>query len=129
MNGGCRRTVVGCWNWRDSIHGNCREPRRSFFLWMQSARTGHPLNFFPCLESPGSCRAPHLTSSHLALLSEVAEVVALPDLCSEVPQDPVCNRDVEEEVGQHQVPNGVVAAEPPAHDRRLPTKPGSPIPA
>src|SRR5258707_900388 len=22
MNGGCRRTVVGCWNWRDSTHGS-----------------------------------------------------------------------------------------------------------
>jgi hypothetical protein len=20
MNGGCRRTVVGCWNWRDNTH-------------------------------------------------------------------------------------------------------------
>jgi len=53
-----------------------------------------------------------------ALLSEVAEVVALPDLRSEVPEDGVRNRDVEEEVGQHQVPDVVVAAEPPAHDRR-----------
>lgn len=34
-----------------------------------------------------------------ALLSEVAEVVALPDLRSEVPEDRVRNRDVEEEVG------------------------------
>src|SRR5262250_1273841 len=53
-----------------------------------------------------------------ALLSEVAEIVALPDLRSEVPKDRVRNRDVEEEVGQHQVPDVVVAAEPPAHDRR-----------
>jgi hypothetical protein len=53
-----------------------------------------------------------------ALLSEVAEVVALPDLRSEVPEDRVRNRDVEEEVGQHQVPDVVVAAEPPAHDGR-----------
>ena len=22
MNGGCPRTVVGCWNWRDSTHGS-----------------------------------------------------------------------------------------------------------
>jgi hypothetical protein len=22
MNGGCRRTVVGWWNWRDSTHGS-----------------------------------------------------------------------------------------------------------
>ena len=22
MNRGCRRTVVGCWNWRDSTHGS-----------------------------------------------------------------------------------------------------------
>jgi hypothetical protein len=39
------------------------------------------------------------------LLSEVAEVVALPDRRSEVPEDRVRNRDVEEEVGQHQVPD------------------------
>src|SRR5499427_10138986 len=53
-----------------------------------------------------------------ALLSEVAEVVALPDLRSKVPEDRVRNRDVEEEVRQHQVPDVVIAAEPPAHDRR-----------
>ena len=34
-----------------------------------------------------------------ALLSEVAEVVALPDLRSEVPEDRVRDRNVEEEVG------------------------------
>jgi hypothetical protein len=53
-----------------------------------------------------------------ALLSEVAEVVALPDLRSEVPEDRVSNRDVEEEVGQNQVTDVVVAAIPPTHDRR-----------
>jgi hypothetical protein len=36
-----------------------------------------------------------------ALLSEVAEVVTLPDLRSKVPEDRVRNRDMEEEVGQH----------------------------
>jgi hypothetical protein len=45
-----------------------------------------------------------------ALLSEVAEVGTLPDLRSEVPEDRVRNRDVEEEVGQHQVPDVVFAA-------------------
>src|SRR5215470_10726416 len=53
-----------------------------------------------------------------ALLSEVAEIVALPDLRSKVPEDRVRNRDVEEEVGQYQVPDVVFAAEPPAHDGR-----------
>ena len=53
-----------------------------------------------------------------ALLREVAEVVTLPDLRSKAPEDRVRSRDVEEEVGQHQVPDVVVAAEPPAHDRR-----------
>ena len=53
-----------------------------------------------------------------ALLSEVAQVVTLPNLRSEVPEDRVRNRDVEEEVGQNQVPDIVVAAKPPAHDRR-----------
>src|SRR5689334_5806686 len=52
------------------------------------------------------------------LLSEVTEVVALPDRRSEMPEDRVRNRDVEEEVGQHQVPDVVFAAKPPAHDRR-----------
>ena len=42
-----------------------------------------------------------------ALLSEVAEVVTLPDRRSKVPEDRVRNRDVEEEVGQHQVPDVV----------------------
>src|SRR3954469_14412407 len=53
-----------------------------------------------------------------ALLSEVAEVVTLPDLRSKVAEDRVRNRDVEEEVGQHQVPDVIFAAEPPTHDRR-----------
>src|SRR5215468_5276424 len=53
-----------------------------------------------------------------ALLSEVAKVVTLPDLRSEMPEDRVRNRDVEEEVGQNQVPDVVLAAKPPAHDRR-----------
>ena len=38
-------------------------------------------------------------------------IVALPDLRSEVPEDRVRNRDVEEEVRQQQVPDVVVAAE------------------
>src|SRR5260370_10477643 len=53
-----------------------------------------------------------------ALLSEVAEVVTLPDLRSKAPEDRVRDRDVEEEVGQNQVPDVVVAAAPPAHDVR-----------
>ena len=44
-----------------------------------------------------------------ALLSEVALIVAFPDLRSKVPEDPARNRDVEEEVRQHQVPDVVVA--------------------
>src|SRR6516225_8316098 len=70
--------------------------------------------------SLASCRAPCRLSRVVAttLLSEVAEIVALPDLRSEVPEDRVRNRDVEEEVGQYQVPDVVVAAEPPAHHRR-----------
>src|SRR6516164_10346947 len=70
--------------------------------------------------SLASCRAPRRLSRVVTttLLSEVAEIVALPDLRSEVPEDRVRDRDVEEEVAQHQVPDVVVATEPPAYDRR-----------
>jgi len=61
-----------------------------------------PLNLFSCLEGLDPCRAHRARLSRVvtaALLSEVAEVVALPDLRSEVPEDRVRDRNVEEEVG------------------------------
>jgi hypothetical protein len=64
---------------------------------------------------PRTCPSRVVTAT---LLGKVAEVVALPDCCSEVPDDRVRNRDVEEEVGQHQVPDVVFAAKPPAQDER-----------
>jgi hypothetical protein len=61
----------------------------------------HLLNLLSRLEGLDSCRAsrPSLTISAAALLSEVTEIVALPDLRFEVPEDRVRDRDVEEEVG------------------------------
>jgi len=64
----------------------------------------HSLNLLSCLECPRPRAAHRARPSRVvtaALLSEVAEVVTLPDLRSEVPEDRVRNRDVEEEVGQH----------------------------
>jgi hypothetical protein len=52
-----------------------------------------------------------------AMLDKVAEVVAFSDWRAEVPEDRVCNRDVEEEVRQHKVADVIVAVAPTAHYR------------
>ena len=68
----------------------------------QLADYRHPLSLFSCLGGLDPCRAHRARLSRVvtaALLSEVAEVVTLPDLRSEVPEDRVRDRNVEEEVG------------------------------
>ena len=74
------------------------------------------------ITSNASARAVHRARGSrvvtAALLIEVAEIVALPDLRSDVSEDRVRDRDVEEEVGQHQVPDVIFAAKPPADDGR-----------
>src|SRR4030095_6754838 len=63
--------------------------------------------WFP-FHSPSAMEARLSRIVTAALLSEVAEIVTLPDLRSKVPEDRVRNRDVEEEVGQHQDRKSVV---------------------
>ena len=68
----------------------------------QLAHYRNPLSLISCLEGLDPSRAHRARLSRVVtatLLSEVAEVVALPDCRSEVPEDRVRNRDVEEEVG------------------------------
>jgi|SRR6516164_1399884 hypothetical protein len=71
-----------------------RTTRRCFSVWL--SRSGKAWE-----DRPGRAvrRARVSRVVTAALLSEVAEVVALPDLRSEVPEDRVRNRNVEEEVG------------------------------